>query len=229
VRNYCLGCLLVAAALSAAEWRTTFPVDAHNLGVDGANPYFPLQPGHSLVLVQGKTRNTVTVLAETKTIDGVECRIVLDREEKNGKPVEITRDYYAIDKTTGDVYYFGEEVDIYKRGKVASRKGSWLSGKDDARFGLMMPGTITVGDRFMQERAPKQRALDRSEVIAVGETVVTAAGAFETVHMRDSSAIEKGSDDKWYARNVGLVKDGKAVLARAVDSRAADPVDVRRD
>jgi hypothetical protein len=30
----------------------------------------------------------------------------------------------------------------------------------------------------MQERAPKQRALDRSEVIAVGETVVTPAGTF---------------------------------------------------
>src|SRR6478609_8579008 len=138
-------------ALLAAEWRTTFPVDANNLGIDGSNPYFPLQPGHTLHLVQGKTRNTVTVLAETKTIDGVECRVVLDREEKNGKPVEITRDYYAIDKTTRDVYYFGEEVDIYKRGKVTSHKGSWLSGKDDARFGLMMPGKLTVGDRFMQE------------------------------------------------------------------------------
>ena len=52
-------------------------------------------------------------------------------------------------------------------------------------------------------------------MIAVGETSSTPAGTFETVHMRDSSAIEKGGDDKWYARNVGLVKDGKAVLVRA--------------
>ena len=73
----------------------------------------------------------------------------------------------------------------------------------------------------MQERAPKQRALDRSEVIAVGEKVVTPAGTFEAVHMRDSSAIEKGADDKWYARDVGLVKDGKAVLVRAGHSRPA--------
>jgi len=211
--------LLAVTALSGAEWRTVFPVDANNLGVDGSNPYFPLQPGHTLVLVQGKTRNTVTVLAETKIIDGVECRVVVDREEKKGKPVEITRDYYTIDRTTSDVYYFGEEVNIYKRGKVVSHEGSWLSGKDDAKFGLMMPGNITVGDRFMQERAPKQRALDRSEVIAVGEKVVTPAGTFEAVHMRDSSVLEKGAGDKWYARNVGLVKDGKAVLARTGDSR----------
>jgi hypothetical protein len=85
----------------------------------------------------------------------------------------------------------------------------------------MMPGKITAGDRFMQERAPKQGALDRSEILAVGETVVTPAGTFEAVHMRDSSAIEKGSDDKWYAKGVGLVKDGKAVLVRAEESRPA--------
>jgi len=217
----CLLVLTILPALCSAEWRTDFPVDVNNLGTDGHNPYFPLQPGHTLHLANGKVRNTVTVLAETKTVDGVECRVVLDREEKNGKPVEITRDYYTIDRSTGDVYYFGEDVDIYKRGKVVSHKGSWRSGVDDAKFGLMMPGKITVGDGFMQERAPKQRAVDRSKVIAVGEQVVTPAGTFETVHMRDSSAIERGTDDKYYARDVGLVKDGKAVLVRAEDSRPA--------
>jgi hypothetical protein len=99
--------LLLLPVTAAAEWRTAFPVDPQNLGVTGYNPYFPLKPGHTLHLANGKVRNTLTVLAETRTIDGVECRVVEDREEKNGKPVEITRDYYTIDKTTGDVYYFG--------------------------------------------------------------------------------------------------------------------------
>ena len=54
--------------------------------------------------------------------------------------VELTRDYYAIDAATTDVYYFGEEVDVYKNGKVVSHEGSWLSGEKAARFGLMMPG-----------------------------------------------------------------------------------------
>jgi len=40
----------------------------------------------------------------------VECRVVVDREEKKGKPVEITRDYFSIDRVPGDVYYFGGEV-----------------------------------------------------------------------------------------------------------------------
>ena len=43
-------------SVCAAEWRTTFPVDANNLGIDGRNPYFPLQPGHTLHLVRGKVR-----------------------------------------------------------------------------------------------------------------------------------------------------------------------------
>jgi hypothetical protein len=71
-----------------------------------------------------------------------------------------------------------------------------------------------VGDRFMQERAPKQRALDRSEVVSAKERVVTPAGSFECVRMRDSSPIERGGDDKWYAPGIGLVKDGKAQLVK---------------
>jgi hypothetical protein len=130
--------------------------------------------------------------------------------------VEITRDYHAIDSTTGDVYYFGEDVDAYKGGKIANHQGSWLSGVDGAQFGLMMPGRVAEGERFLQERAPKQRAQDRSEVIATGVEVKTPAAIYRNcVHLRDSSAIERGGDDKWYAPEVGLVKDGKAVLVKA--------------
>lgn len=204
---------LLASAL-AAEWRSDFPVDPNNLGPSGGNPYFILTPGHTLHFVEGSVRRTMTVLPRTVWIDGVECRVIEDREEKKGKPVEVTLDYYAVDRTTGDVYYFGEDVNIYKDGKVKSHKGSWRSGIGDAKFGLMMPGAIRAGDRFMQERAPKQKALDRSEVVGTGEKVVTPAGTFDCVHMRDSSAIERGRDDKWYAPGVGLVKDGKAVLVK---------------
>jgi hypothetical protein len=212
MRALCLAAVLASSL--CAEWRSDFPVDPNNLGPSGRNPYFVLTPGHTLHFVEGKVRRTMTVLRETLVIDGIECRIVEDREEKNGHPTEVTRDYYAVDRSTGDVYYFGEDVNVYRGGRVASHKGSWRSGVGDARFGLLMPGTIRVGDRFMQERAPKQKALDRSEILGVGEKVVTPAGTFECVHLRDSSAIERGSDDKYYAPGVGLVKDGKAVLVK---------------
>ena len=204
----------IAASAFGAGWRSDFPVDPARLGPSGDNPYFILTPGHTLHFTEGSVRRTVTVLPRTEIIDRVECRVVEDREMKNGKPVEITLDYYAVDRVTGDVYYFGEDVDIYKGGKIVSHEGSWRSGVGDARYGLMMPGTLRVGDRFMQERAPKQKALDRSEIVALGEKLVTPLGVFECARFRDSSAIERGSDEKWYAPGVGLVKDGKAVLVK---------------
>lgn len=58
-----------------------------------------------------------TVLNETKMVDGVETRVIEDRETKNGQLIELPRDYYAIDSAKNDVYYFGEDVDVYKNGK----------------------------------------------------------------------------------------------------------------
>jgi cytoskeletal protein CcmA (bactofilin family) len=37
-------------------------------------------------------------------VDGVETRVVEDRETRNGQLIELTRDYYAADRVTGDVY-----------------------------------------------------------------------------------------------------------------------------
>jgi uncharacterized membrane protein YkoI/uncharacterized Fe-S cluster protein YjdI len=203
------------AEKGAGQWRSEFKVDKKNLGTAGSNPYFILEPGYKLHFVGGATRMTMTVLPETKMVDGVETRVVVDREEVNGKPTEITRDYYAIDKVTGDVYYFGEDVDVYKGGKIVSHEGAWLSGVDGAKFGLMIPGKPIAGDRFFQERAPKQKAMDRSEVVSTSEKMTTPAGAYEKcLHAIDSSAVEKGTAHKWYAPGVGLVKDGKLALVK---------------
>jgi hypothetical protein len=207
--------LPLAAIAAAVAWRSDFRVDARQLGPSGGNSYFPLDPGLRLHYRHGATTMTLSVLPETRRIDGVETRVVEDREERNGVPLEITRDYYAADRATGDVYYFGEDVDVYRKGRLANHTGSWLSGVDGAKFGLMMPAKPAAGDRFLQERAPAQRAVDRSQVVATGETVITPAGTFrDCVHVRDSSAIERGSSHKWYAAGIGLVKDDEFTLVR---------------
>ena len=79
---------------------------------------------------------------------GVRTRVIEERETSGGKLAEISRNFFAIDKNTGDLCCFGEDVYIYKDGKVAEHGGSWLSGVDGARSGLMMPGKPAVGDRF---------------------------------------------------------------------------------
>lgn len=205
-----------ALALSAADmWQSTFAVEKKNLGPSGANRYLPLEPGLRLHYVEGSTRIVITVLPQTHTVDGVETRVVEEFETSGGSPAEKTRDYFAADAKTGDVYYFGEDVDVYKAGKVVHHEGSWLSGVKGARFGLMMPGAPKVGQRFHEEYAPGT-AMDRAEIVSVSETITTPAGTFvNCVRVRETNPLEKGAaEEKWYAPGVGLVKDGSAVLEK---------------
>jgi len=212
--------LFAAAAALAAQtdksgFRTSFPVDRQALGTTGSNPCFVLTPGFILHYKHGKNTLTTTVLNETKMIDGVECRVVEDRETKGGQIAELTRDYYAIDRNTGDVYYFGEDVDTYQNGKLAGHQGAWLSGVKGAKFGMMMPGAPKAGQKFYQEQAPGV-GMDRSEVTATGATVTTPAGVFKNcVRTKETNPLEKGGGDrKWYAPAVGMVKEGEFELVK---------------
>ena len=205
--------LLAALALPAADWVSNFRVDRKALSATGNNPYFILTPGFRLHYEHGRETVTTTVLNETKMIDGVETRVVEDRETKNGQLVELTRDYFAVDRYTGDVYYFGEDVDTYRNGKIVAHEGAWRSGSSGARFGLMMPGSPKVGQRFYQEQAPGV-AMDRAEIVAVGETVRTPAGIFANcVKVKETNPLEKSrAEYKWYAPGTGMVKEGDVVL-----------------
>jgi hypothetical protein len=206
------------ATHATEDWQSVFSVDRKTLGVQGANPYLRLTPGYRLTYKKGSDTDTITVLAETRKIDGVETRVVEDREMKNGKLVEVTRDYYAVDSRTNDVYYFGEDVDAYRNGKIVNHQGSWLSGVNGARFGLMMPAAPRKGQRFYQEHAPGT-GMDRTEILAVDEKVTTPAGTFDhCVHVVETSPIEQGlHDHKWYAPGVGQVRDGSMPLVEYRD------------
>ena len=211
-----VGLLLTGVTVLAADdFQSVFSVDRKTLGVKGENPFFNLTPGYILEYRNGSSVDTITVLDETKMIDGVETRPVEHRETKNGKLAEVTRDYYAIDSLTNDVYYFGEEVDVIKDGKIVDHKGTWLAGKAGAKFGLMMPAAPKAGQKFYQELAPGV-AMDRIEIVSVEEKLTTPAGAFEKcVHVKESSPLERLlHDSKWYVARVGQVKDGKMVLVK---------------
>lgn len=195
-------------------WREVFAVDKANLADTGRNPYFILEPGYRLTFEHGKDTLIITVLDETKVVDGVKARVVEERETEGGQLAEVSRNYFAIDKMTHDLYYFGEDVDVYENGKVTGHEGAWLSGVNGARFGLMLPANPKPGDKYYQEQAPKV-AMDRAEIISLTETAKVPAGTFSKVlHTRESSALESGSEDKWYAPDVGLIKDADFVLAK---------------
>ena len=201
------------------KWTKVFNVSKENFANTGKNGYFVLEPGYYLVL-EGKeddvnVRLVIKVLKETKFIDGVNTRVVEERETHNGKLVEVSRNYYAIDKITNSVWYFGEDVDIYKNGKVVGHKGSWRSGEGGARFGLMMPGLPLVGARYFQEMA-KGVAMDRAEIVSVTETVRVPAGRFTNcIKTEETTPLEPGVKEyKYYAPGIGLVKDGILELVK---------------
>jgi hypothetical protein len=198
---------------------TAFVVDKDELSSTGRNPFFILEPGYQLVFA-GKEDGeevglTITVLDEVMSVDGVETRIVEERETSNGKLVEVSRNYFAISKRTNDVYYFGEDVDIYKAGKVVSHEGAWRSGVGGARFGLAVPGSPLLGARYYQEIAPGV-AMDRAEVVSVTETLETTAGKFTRVLKTvETTPLEPGvKEPKFYAPGIGLIKDGPCKLVR---------------
>jgi hypothetical protein len=112
------------------------------------------------------------------------------------------------------VFYFGEDVDVYRNGKVVDHEGAWVSGVNGARFGLMMPGTPLLGARYQQEVAPKL-AMDRAEIVGLSETLQTPAGTFERcLKTEETSALGGGKADKVYAPGIGLTLDGDLKLTR---------------
>jgi len=184
----------------------------------GRNTYFILEAGYQQILqgVEGKDTTTliVTVLGETKKIGNVETRIVEEKEMINGKPIEISRNYFAFCKQTNTVYYFGEEVDMYKNGKIVSHEGAWSAeGKNMA--GVQMPGLILLGSRYYQEIAPSV-AMDRAEIISMNETMKTPAGNFiDVLKTEETTPLEpKAKEYKYYAPGVGLIKDENLLLMK---------------
>jgi hypothetical protein len=231
-----LAFVAAAAALTAAiaafgqskpshrSWRSVFPVRLSELRTIGRNEYFILEPGYRLTL-EGledakPVRLMVSVLDETRRVAGVETRIVEERETQGDELAEVSRNYLAIDGVTGDVYYFGEEVDIYEGGKLARHEGAWQHGESGARFGLMMPGKPRVGLRYYQEMAPRV-AMDRAEIVSLTAAVKTPGGRFDRcLKTRESSPLEPGTREfKTYAPGVGLVQDGALLLTERTPAR----------
>jgi hypothetical protein len=196
-----------------AGWREDFDVPKANLQPTGANPLIPIQPGRVLKLTDGKDSLTVTILPETSTIDGVKCGVLEERETKNGKLIEVSRNFFATDPATNDVYYFGEDVDNYKDGKIVDHESGWHAGEKGAKFGLMIPGKPKAGDKFYQEIAPKI-AMDRVEIVSTDDTVKTPAGTFQhCVHLKETTPLEADVSHKYFAPGIGVIKDDEFELA----------------
>jgi hypothetical protein len=200
------------------KWTDVFHTTPDEFASTGRSTFMILEPGYRLTFQGKEGKKTVdlviSVLDETKKVDGVETRVVEERESENGQLVEVSRNYFAISKKTGSVFYFGEDVDMYKDGKVHSHEGAWQAGEKGARAGVFLPGIALLGARFYQEIAPDV-AMDRAEIVSLSETVDTPAGRFEHVmKYEETTPLEKGKEYKWFAPGVGLIQDSELKLVK---------------
>ncbi len=185
------------------------PTDPATFAAKVDNPYFPLVPGTRFLYHEtkdGKTNiNEVTVLAETKVIQGVTCTVVHDVVKVGGVTEEETYDWYAQD-AAGNVWYFGEDTKEFLPKGVVSTEGSWMAGVNNAQAGLIMPAHPAPGAPYRQEYLAGH-AEDMGQVVHVGDAVKVPFGALANcVRTKEWSMLEAGTDSKWYAKGLGLVR-----------------------
>ena len=177
------------------------------------NPYWPMKPGSSWVYretdtVGGREKVVVEVTDRTKMIaNGIEARVVRDTVTKHGVPVEIADDWFAQDRA-GNIWYLGEYVTNYEKGKVVDHAGSFEAGVDGAQAGIAMPADPQPGMSYRQEYY-KGEAEDKAAVITVGDEQVQVRFGFfrdDVLMTRDVVPLEpKVQELKFYAPGVGPI------------------------
>ena len=209
--------LVVLAAGCGGDEKPALPQGSDPFELDPAdfssqidNPFFPMSPGSTWVYkekdVDGSLQRVeVAVTGRTKTIMGIEARVVHDLVTVEGKVKEDTLDWYAQDKA-GNLWYLGEDTKEYEDGEVSSTAGSWEAGVDGALAGILLPADPQVGMTYRQEYYQGE-AEDRAKVVSVDEHASVAFGAFDGVlKTEDTTALEPGLvERKYYARDVGPV------------------------
>lgn len=188
------------------------PAPSHFTHGRVTNPWFPLHPGDRYVYRGSedgdRTRDVVLVTHRTRVVDGVVCRVVLDRVWTNGVLTERTRDFYAQTRA-GTVWYFGERTaELDRDGHVTSREGSFLSGVDGAEAGVFMKAHPRVGPSYYQEYYPGH-ALDAFTVRRRDAHVdVPFVSTHHALLTRETTPLEPGVvDHKYYVRGVGTVRE----------------------
>jgi hypothetical protein len=214
-----VGVLLLAACAggSKSSAGSQLPTGSEPAKLDPAdftteidNPYWPLRPGSRWVYRETSggevQRVVVTVTDRTKTIDGIEARVIHDLvTTPDGEKVEDTFDWYAQDKD-GNLWYLGEDTKEYEGGKVVSTEGSWEHGVDGAEAGIIVAAEPKQGLTYREEYYAGE-AEDAAEVLSVEGKVQVPFGFFrDAMITRNYSGIEPRVEElKFYAKEVGPV------------------------
>lgn len=172
------------------------------------NPYFPLPVGRTLVyegVKDGQTQvDRVTVTDRTKVIEGVTATVVRDVAKHGQTLLEKTQDWYAQDDL-GTVWYLGEDTKAYLPNGQVDTSGSWQTGVDGAKPGIIMEPDPQVPDAYFQECLSGE-AMDTAWVVSVGGSITVPFGPVRhVVRTLEFTQLEPhGVDLKVYAPGIGI-------------------------
>lgn len=200
------------------------------------NPYMPFEPG-AVKVFAGRSDGVPVVVADLYLEDTrvfelggepVECAILQETEFEDGEVVEISRNYFA-QADDGGVFYFGEVVDDYEDGEITGHGGSWLVGGPSPSDppetatatapALFMPHDPEVGDSWKPEDLFP--FVDETVTLLDDDAKVNVpAGKYEDcLKVQESSQLSSGTELKWYAPGVGVVRvKGKGETLRLLAS-----------
>ena len=209
---------LALTACGSESSSSSLPVGTKQVKLDPAdfttkidNPYWPLAPGSHWVyreVEDGQVhRDDVTVTSRTKTLGGIEARVVHDRVSQKGETLEDTDDFYAQD-SKGNLWYLGEDTAEYENGKLKTKEGSWAYGVDGAQPGVIVPANPKQGMKYREEYYAGH-AEDAAEILNVDSQVQVPFGRYHGALLtRNYSAIEPAVEEmKLYAKGVGPVME----------------------
>lgn len=173
------------------------------------NPYHPLAPGTTRTYVEKLGRHVsdieTIVTSETREVQGVTCLVVRELVREKGELTQQTDSWFAQD-ADGNVWIFGEDArEFLGRGRV-NPEGSWEAGVDGAEAGIVMPAHPAPGEPFRLGYLADV-AEDMAQIVAVTDSVTVPFGSFGScVKTKEWSMLESGTDKKWYAPGIGLVR-----------------------
>ena len=188
--------------------------------------YLPLVPGTTFALLERLGRHVseieLAVLDSTRVVDGVTCRVVRERVREKGEQTQENHLFYAQDEH-GNVWVFGEDSrEFVGRGHVDT-DGTWEAGIDGAQAGIVMPADVAnlspIRGGWLAGEVE-----DMSQIVAVVDSVSVPAGAFvQCLKQKEWSMLESGTDKKWYAPGIGLVRAVSAAKEITVLLSVAKP------
>jgi len=184
-------------------------IEPANFSATIDDPFFPFRPGTIMSYSEKeddelRTR-TVTFTHDIRLVMGVKCRVIHQVVTgPNHETQEETDDFLAQDKQ-GNVWYFGEAARVFKGHGEVSTEGSWEAGVK-GQPGIIMPASPTPGPAYRQAYLANV-VEDMGQIMALNETVTVPLGTYSgCIRTKEWSMLESGSDKKWYARSVGLIR-----------------------